>query len=143
MERTSDFKRPYHERVRFPSVATRGFAWAIDIILSFLLATVVWSITGLFSETVGAILFLTILVGYYIVSEARWGQTAGKRLVGIRVVDRNGGPISTYSAIVRNTTKLIGGSSLLLILVGVVLIADSRHDQRLGDRLAKTLVIKG
>jgi uncharacterized RDD family membrane protein YckC len=108
-----------------------------------LLATVVWSITGLFSETVGAILFLTILVGYYIVPEARWGQTAGKRLVGIRVVDRNGGPISTYSAIVRNTTKLIGGSSLLLILVGVVLIADSRHDQRLGDRLAKTLVIKG
>jgi uncharacterized RDD family membrane protein YckC len=100
-------------------------------------------ITGLFSETIGAILFLTILVGYYIVPEARWGQTAGKRLVGIRVVDRNGGPISTYSAIVRNTTKLIGGSSLLLILVGVVLIADSRYDQRLGDRLAKTLVIKG
>jgi len=47
-----------------------------------------------------------------------------------------------YSAIVRNITKIIGAGSLLLILVGVVLIADSRHDQRLGDRLADTLIIR-
>jgi len=143
MERSSEFERPYRERVRYPSVSMRGFAWAIDIVVSFLLALVVSVIVGVFSDPLGAILFLTIFIGYYIISEARWGRTVGKRLVGIRVVNINGKPISTYAAIIRNTIKLIGASSLLLILVGVVLIADSRYDQRLGDRLAKTLVIKG
>ena len=143
MERSSEFERPYPDRVRYPSVATRGFAWAIDIVVRFLLAIVVSVITGVFNDVLGASLFLIVFVGYYIISEARWGQTVGKRLMGVRVVNMNGKPISMYSAIVRNITKIIGAGSLLLILVGVVLIADSRHDQRLGDRLADTLIIKG
>ncbi|QKG93087.1 hypothetical protein HPS36_09510 [Halorubrum salinarum] len=46
------------------------------------------------------------------------------------------------AAVVRNVTKILGGPSLLLILAGVVFIADSPDNQRLGDRWADTLVVR-
>jgi len=143
MESSSEYERPYRERVRYASVATRGFAWAIDIVVSFLLAIVILAISSVFNNALGVILFIIVFFGYYICSEAIWGRTFGKRLVRIRVVDMDGKPISPAAATVRNILKLFGLYSLVFILVGVILIADSRYDQRLGDRLANTLVIKG
>jgi len=143
MSSSSENERPYRERVRYASVSTRGFAWAIDIVVSVLLATTIWAVFTLINDGLAAILFIFVFFGYYIISEAIWGRTVGKRLVRIRVVDMEGKPISAYSAILRNILKIMGLYSLLLILVGVVLIADSRYDQRLGDRLANTLVIQG
>lgn len=125
------------------SVTARGGAWLVDILLSVVVAIIVAAAVGVVSDALAALVFLLVLVGWYVVSEAVWGQTPGKRLVGIRVVDTNGNDISAGDAVMRNITKLLGGSSLLFILVGVVLIADSRDNQRLGDRMADTLVVRG
>ena len=125
------------------SVTARGGAWLVDILLSVVVAIIVAAAVGVVSDALAALVFLLVLVGWYVVSEAVWGQTPGKRLVGISVVDTNGNDISAGDAVMRNITKLLGGSSLLFILVGVVLIADSRDNQRLGDRMADTLVVRG
>lgn len=134
--------KPYPLQVRMASVTARGGAWLIDIVASFIVAAIVSAAVGVVSDALAVVLFLLILVGWYVVSEAVWGQTPGKRLVGVKVVDTNGNEISAGTATLRNITKIVGGSSLLFILVGVVLIADSRDNQRLGDRLAETLVVQ-
>ena len=135
--------KPYRLQAQMASVTARGGAWLVDILLSVVVAVIVAAAVGVVSDALAAVVFLLVLVGWYVVSEAVWGQTPGKRLVGISVVDTNGNDISAGDAVMRNVTKLLGGSSLLFILVGVVLIADSRDNQRLGDRMADTLVVRG
>ena len=90
-------------------------------------------------ETVLAALILlatgALWFGYIVVAQWRWGQTLGMSVVGIRVVgDREGG-LSWTRALVR---------SLLLgvdCVAGLFLIPLSRRKQRLGDRLANTVVL--
>ena len=85
---------------------------------------------------------MTAFIGYHVITEAKWGRTVGKHIFGLTVVNMRGEPISMSSAVVRNLTKLIGVYSVLLVLVGVVLIADSESNQRLGDRLGDTTVVR-
>ncbi len=134
--------KPYPLQARMASVTARGAAWLVDIVASFVVAAVVAAAIGVVSDALAVVVFLIVLVGWYVVPETVWGQTPGKRLVGISVVDTNGNDISAGDAVMRNVTKILGGSSLLFVLVGVVLIADSRDNQRLGDRMADTLVVQ-
>lgn len=72
---------------------------------------------------------------YLVIAQWRWGQTLGMRALGIRVVGEPGQPPSWSRALVR---------SLLLVVdcvVGPFLIPLSRRRQRLGDRLANTVVL--
>ena len=124
------------------SVAARGGAWLIDIVASLAAAAVVSLPVGAVSGGLADLPFLLVPVGWLVVSEAVWGHTPGKWVVGIEVVDENGEDVSARAAVARNVTKILGGGSLLLILAGVVFIADSRDNQRLGDRFADTLVVR-
>ncbi|ELZ55630.1 RDD domain-containing protein [Halorubrum hochstenium ATCC 700873] len=124
------------------SVASRGGAWLVDIVASLAVAAVVSAAVSAVSGTLADLAVLLIIPGWYVVSEAVWSRTPGKWVAGIRVVDTNGDDISTLAAVVRNVTKILGGGSVLLILAGVVFIADSRDNQRLGDRWGDTLVVR-
>ncbi|WP_424015953.1 RDD family protein [Halorubrum xinjiangense] len=124
------------------SVTARGGAWLIDIVASLAVAAVLSLVVGVVSAGLADFLFLLVPVGWLVVSEAVWGHTPGKWIVGIEVVDANGDDVSAVAAVVRNVTKILGGGSLLLILAGVVFIADSRDNQRLGDRWADTVVVR-
>jgi CAAX protease family protein len=80
--------------------------------------------------TVGALWF-----GYIVFAQWRWGQTLGMSAVGIRVVSDRKQGLSWARALVR---------SLLLAVdcvAGLFLIPLSRRKQRLGDRLANTVVL--
>ena len=132
---------PY-ARSQLASVSARGGAWLIDIVASVVVAAVVSLPLGVASTDLAGLVFILVPVGWLVASEAVWSRTPGKLIVGIRVVDTNGDEISAVAAIVRNVTKILGGGSLLLILAGVVFIADSPDNQRLGDRWADTLVVR-
>lgn len=132
---------PYAQS-QLASVTARGGACLVDIVASLALAAVVSAAVSVASPTLADLVFLLVAVGWYVVSEAVWGRTLGKRAAGIRVVDEDRKDVGARAAVVRNATKLVGGSSLLLILAGVVFIADSRDNQRLGDRWADTLVVR-
>jgi uncharacterized RDD family membrane protein YckC len=65
----------------------------------------------------------------------------GKRILGMRVVDGSGSKIGLSKSVIRNLLRFVDGLPALNIL-GVVLMAFSPRDQRFGDRIAKTYVVK-
>jgi uncharacterized RDD family membrane protein YckC len=90
--------------------------------------------------TIGALIWAAlagILVCY---GMGRWGRTPGKWATGIRVVGTDLRPCGFWRALLRTLLLLVDG--FLNLLLGVLLIAFTRHRQRLGDFLAQTLTIR-
>jgi uncharacterized RDD family membrane protein YckC len=77
---------------------------------------------------------------YLVFAEMMFGQTLGKKLVGIRVLDEQGGPVGFGAAVVRNLLRLVDG--LFFYLVGALFAFSSPRGQRLGDRAAHTVVVR-
>jgi uncharacterized RDD family membrane protein YckC len=78
---------------------------------------------------------------YYILLEGLRGATLGKKLVKIKVVREDGSACGLGPAFVRNILRIIDELPFLYI-IGMILISRSNKKQRLGDRLAKTVVVK-
>lgn len=101
---------------------------------------------------------------YFIVTELRWqGRTIGKRVCGLRVIARDGGPLSSGLVFARNLTRdiemllplmalvypqLLGldsGWALLLcwLWLGILALMPlfNRYRARVGDLIAGTLVV--
>lgn len=69
------------------------------------------------------------------------GGTPGKRILGLRVVQSTGSPITLGQAVVRNFMRFIDGMPGFLYGFGVVSCLATKHFQRLGDLAAGTVVI--
>jgi uncharacterized RDD family membrane protein YckC len=81
--------------------------------------------------------FFVIEYGYFAGSEVLMrGQTAGKRLVGLRVVTRLGGRPGTSALLVRNAVRTVD------VLAGVPLMMTDPLARRVGDRLGGTVVVR-
>jgi uncharacterized RDD family membrane protein YckC len=79
--------------------------------------------------------------GYFALFEAFWnGQTPGKRMLRLRVIQQSGRPIGLFESMGRNLIRII---DMLpgFYLVGAVCIFATRRQQRLGDMVAGTLVV--
>jgi uncharacterized RDD family membrane protein YckC len=143
--------------------------FAIWTLLTLLIYIPVLSLIGRTGGSLIAIsiaLFLGFLIRnlYFIYFELAWqGATPGKRIVGLRVVDRSGGPLLASSVIARNLTRevemfiplgvlLAGGQSngvmdwsslfiavWLLFFAALPVINSDR--MRGGDLIAGTIVI--
>lgn len=86
--------------------------------------------------------FVLVFIGYFIVAEMLWsGRTVGKRAAGIRVVSANGGAAGFWSILLRNIARLVDVLPTLYI-VGSICILASANNQRVGDMLANTIVIR-
>ncbi len=85
-------------------------------------------------------IWLVVALLYFFLSEGLWGATAGKWLLGLTVVREDGADIGLGAAAVRTAARLVDG--LCFYAVGAVLIWSSGRRQRLGDRLAGTLVVR-
>jgi uncharacterized RDD family membrane protein YckC len=85
--------------------------------------------------------FLVTMFLYYVLLEWLTGATAGKFILGIRVVNETGGKISFRQSIIRNAGRFIDGLPFLN-LAGIISIATSPEKQRIGDKLAKTICKK-
>jgi uncharacterized RDD family membrane protein YckC len=68
------------------------------------------------------------------------GQTPGKRIVGLRVVQENGTPIGWSASLLRNFL-LVADFLPLLYLAGMVSMCVDASFRRLGDLAAGTLVV--
>jgi uncharacterized RDD family membrane protein YckC len=99
-------------------------------------------VSGALSAGIVAAAVITLIVWflYYTLLEGRYGQTLGKWFVKIKVVKEDGAPISYGDAAIRTILRIIDG--LLDYLVGAILIWTSDKKQRLGDRLAHTVVVQ-
>ena len=127
-------------------VFVRAIAIIIDALIllipSWLLATVAGSTTAHGFGLGGGSFYLGMLLGfaYYVYFESQLGATPGKKVMGLKVVLENGDPCDTRAAVIRTICRLVDG--MLGYLVGALFIWFSAKSQRLGDRLAGTIVIR-
>ena len=72
--------------------------------------------------------------------EGTAGATVGRLVCKIRVKKENGDACGIWKAFVRNILRIVDG--LAFYLVSAILIARSDKKQRLGDRVANTIVVR-
>jgi uncharacterized protein len=138
---------PLQTERRYASLLQRLAAILIDAIIAWIVLAVAANLlvpgaigqnpTGHESAKLGLItlIVLTAWFNYFVIAEWRWGRTLGKAAVGIRVVD-DGRPTLTWNrALARNLLLPIDA------LAGLFLIPFSERRQRLGDRVAHTVVL--
>jgi uncharacterized RDD family membrane protein YckC len=143
------------------------FFWlcgSVAVVLSLLLL-VRYGLNGTIALSV--FLFVTFVIRnfYFIYFELAWqGSTPGKRIVGIRVIDRHGGPLLPASVVARNLVREIETFVPLGVLISVsasggaaipwervalgawlicflALIFFNRDRMRAGDLIAGTIVV--
>ena len=123
-------------------------------ILSILFFIPVWVVTGpgmigrgevamgWFSGMFGIIGVMWVLwLIYFTYFEGTSGQTIGKKLTHIKVIKEDGSRCDFGSALIRNILRIVDHLPFLYLL-GIILIAATEKKQRLGDILAKTIVVK-
>ncbi len=128
----------------------------------------IWDLDGQYNIQWLAIVFILVpLLCYHLVLEIFTnGQSVGKKITGMRVVDEQGGKASLSQFIIRWLLReiwfliilLIGlsyesegnkveSTFLLIVVIGyffteIALVISSKKGQRIGDLLAKTIVIR-
>jgi uncharacterized membrane protein SpoIIM required for sporulation/uncharacterized RDD family membrane protein YckC len=135
-------------------LGTRAAAAVVDSLIIawgyFLLAIVFvaagWSGSSGLGTWGTAILLLVAGLGfflYYAAFEALWGgHTPGKRMLGIRVVQDSGRPVTANAATVRNLVRLVDFLVPLGPLPGTLLVFLHPANKRLGDLAAGTVVVR-
>jgi uncharacterized RDD family membrane protein YckC len=86
--------------------------------------------------------FFLVNWGYFTLFEAFWnGRTPGKRVAGIRVIQRSGRAIGLFESMARNLVRYVDQIPGVYV-VGVITMFCTRQHQRLGDLAAGTLVVR-
>jgi uncharacterized RDD family membrane protein YckC len=89
------------------------------------------------------VLVFLLMSGYFAIFEWLWhGQTPGKRWLKLRVIREDGRPISFFEAIVRNLLREFDIMPFPFYSVGLISVFSSARDQRVGDMVAGTVVVR-
>lgn len=90
---------------------------------------------------VAALASFALFFAYYILLEGYLGQTLGKMLFGIKVVREGTGEAPGLgAAAIRTVMRIVDG--LFSYLVAFIAVLASQKNQRLGDMVAHTLVVR-
>jgi uncharacterized RDD family membrane protein YckC len=113
---------------------------ALAVITNSASGTVTFSL----ASAVGGLVSLAVFVLYFTLLEGHYGQTVGKMAVKIKVVrEADGAPIDYSQAAVRTILRFLDLIPYIIpYLLGAILIWSSEEKQRLGDRVASTVVVK-
>jgi len=122
----------------------RALAWTVDFLMRAAAVAVIWIFTARFGPgATGVVLITAFFVEWLLPAwfEVRWnGQTPGKRLFRLAVLNDDGSPVRWPAALTRNLLRAVDflpffyGFGLLAMLV-------SRDFKRLGDLAAGTVVV--
>jgi uncharacterized RDD family membrane protein YckC len=94
------------------------------------------------AQGLATVLYFVISLLYGILSEWLWqGQTVGKRMLGIRVMDRDGLPMHVSQIVVRNLLRPVDMLPAFYLLGGMAAVS-TRYGQRIGDLAANTVVVR-
>lgn len=141
----------------YQGVAIRFVAQLIDVVI---LGVVFWVLgfTGAGTITIdastarvsinpffGLLILLDVVIAflYFTILEGHYGQTVGKMVVKIKVVKQaDKSSISYLEAAVRTILRIIDLIPFLVpYLLAAILVWSSEEKQRLGDRVAQTVVV--
>ena len=158
-----------------PEFYRRLLAWVIDLLIQFFYLRISIAILEnyLASEDfpfIRIIIWVPILI-YHVVCEITMnGQTPGKKIMGIQVVNETGGKpsisqfiirwllrVSDYSMIIIIILYILYGPfvftaypsigwfaliAFLILIADIILVVSTRKAQRIGDILARTILIR-
>lgn len=136
------------------SLSSRAVAVLIDgIVVVVGIGTALSFISGeAHSSTYGAslnlsggwfVLWLVLAFGYWIVCEAVWGRTLGKRATNVTVVMTDGTRVTWRGSIIRNMLRAVDGFPYVLpYVVGFFVAIGNERRRRLGDLAGRTVVIE-
>jgi|AntRauTorcE11898_2_1112593.scaffolds.fasta_scaffold26371_1 uncharacterized RDD family membrane protein YckC len=145
----SDRIQPTEETTR--TVIARGFAQLIDYIAYFLIflafSYIYFAAVNPKASVEAGVELLTIpgflsLLAYNTLFEAYWnGQTIGKRVTGIKVVNRHGADPSLKQTLIRNIPSAVPIGGTMAIIAALVMMATTDLRQRNFDIFADTYVV--
>ncbi|HMK50460.1 MAG TPA: RDD family protein, partial [Thermodesulfovibrionales bacterium] len=153
IEKTNTFTILTPEGIRFSLLlagpVTRFLAWSVDFAVISAATGMIGVFLGLLriissdlAGAVTAIAFFSISIGYGIATEWFWkGQTLGKRLLNLRVMDVQGLRLHFSQIMIRNLLRFVDGLPVLYLVGGLACLLSAK-DQRLGDIAANTIVIR-
>jgi uncharacterized RDD family membrane protein YckC len=130
--------------LRLAGPVPRALAWSVDFLLRAAVVLVVSMIASRFGRAgMGVVLIAAFFVEWLLPAwfEAMWGgQTPGKRLFHLAVLNDDGTPVRWPGALTRN---LLRAADFLPFLYGVGLLTMlmNRDFKRLGDLAAGTVVV--
>ncbi len=127
---------------------TRFMGWAIDLAVISVISSmlnIILGIIGIISRdiamAVGILTYFVVSIGYGIATEWYWqGQTLGKRLLKLRVMDEHGLRLQFSQIVIRNLLRFVDSLPLFYMVGGLACLI-SRRAQRLGDFAANTVVV--
>jgi uncharacterized RDD family membrane protein YckC len=125
-------------------VGKRVVAFLVDIVAVVAAILVVSTVVGLVSDLLGVLVSLVLslaAIGYFVYMEATYGQTLGKRLVGIVVVKTDGSPLDVKSSAIRNVARIVDAFPTLYIVGFAAMYLVGEDRQRVGDLVADTVVV--
>ena len=128
---------------------TRLVAGLVDLVIVVALAVMATTGFGLlgmvsadFAQGLGIVTTFGLQLVYPMGMEWLWrGQTLGKRMFGLRVVDAEGLRLQASQVVVRNLLRAVDLLPLFYGVGGLAMVL-SRRAQRLGDLAAGTVVIR-
>jgi uncharacterized RDD family membrane protein YckC len=130
--------------LRLAGPVPRALAWAVDLAIRIgIVLVVMMGAAQLGRAGWGVVLLAAFFVEWLLPAwfEAVWGgQTPGKRLFGIAVLNDDGTPLRWPGALTRNLLRAV---DFLPLLYGIGLVAMllNRDFKRLGDLAAGTVVV--
>ena len=126
----------------------RCVAWSVDFFVIIVVSQGISTLCLLagflspdFATALSTLSYFVVSIGYGVATEWAWrGQTVGKRLMRLRVMDASGLRLQFHQILMRNLLRF---ADLLpgCYLVGGVACLLSRRAQRLGDLAANTIVV--
>jgi uncharacterized RDD family membrane protein YckC len=134
------------EIILYPAgLLIRSCAYAIDMGIQSVLVILLTVTAGLLGQALGLWVFMILLFGvnwfYHVAFELFFkGQSPGKRILGLRVVQSGGSPIGPGASFLRNLLRF-ADTFMFLYLIALLLITLSPGFRRLGDWAADTLVV--
>lgn len=123
---------------------SRSLAYLIDFLIRMAFILIASTILSVFGKMGGGLFYLAVFLiewFYPVLFEVfNHGQTPGKKILGILVINDDGTPINWSSSIVRNLLRFADMLPMFYAF-GILTMLMNREFKRLGDFAAGTLVI--
>ena len=127
----------------YAGVGTRFIALLIDAIILWVVQVIISMVLSqLLRDNVGLTLLinLAISVGYFVVYQESQGQTLGKKVMKIKVVDAQGKKPTMMTFFLREIIgKFVSG---IILGIGYLMAFWDGNKQALHDKIASTYVVK-
>ena len=129
-------------------IVPRFLGWLVDVAAVLMLSSITGKLLNLLSILPSLQLFLTpilyfvVWIGYGIFFEWIWrGETPGKRLFRMRVMDVEGLRLQFSQVAIRNILRAVDALPAFYLLGGLTCCLNRKY-QRLGDIAANTIVVR-